>query len=42
MTNLDRALKNRDITLLTKGYGLPSGLECLSELDREEGRVPKN
>ena len=47
MANLDSVLKSRDITLLDKGpysqgYGLPSGHIRLWELDRKEGRMPKN
>ena len=48
ITNLDSGLKSRDITLWTKVcivkamYGLPSGHVWLRQLDREEGRTPKN
>ena len=47
MTNLDSVLKSKDITLPTKGpyrqgFGLSRGHICLWELDRKEGRVPKN
>ena len=48
MTNLDHVLKNRDIIRPTKVcivkamYGLPSGHVWLRQLDREEGRTPKN
>ena len=49
MTNWDKVMKSRDITLLTKvliqGYGLPSGhvrLCELWELDRKQSRMPKN
>ena len=48
MTNLDSVLKSRDITRSTKVcivkamYGLPSGHVWLRQLDREEGRTPKN
>ena len=48
MTNLDSVLKSRDITRPTKVcivkamYGLPSGHVWLRQLDREEGRTPKN
>ena len=47
MTNLDSVLKSKDITLLTKGlycqgFCLSSGHIFLWELDRKEGRVPKN
>ena len=46
MTNLDSVLKNKDITLPTKvysqRYGLSGGHVWLWELDRKEGRTPKN
>ena len=43
MTNLDRVLKSRDITLLTKvGIGLSSGQVQLWELDHKEDRMPDN
>ena len=49
MTNWDKVMKSRDITLLTKvliqGYGLPSGhvrFWELWELDHKESRMPKN
>ena len=46
MTNLDSALKSRDITLPTKvfsqGSGLPSGYVQLWELDCKKSRMPKN
>ena len=46
MTNLDSMLKSRDITAdngsYSQVYGLPNGHVWLWELDRKEGRVPKN
>ena len=47
MTNLDSVLKNRDITsadkgLYSQGCGLPTGHVRLWELNRKEGRRPKN
>ena len=51
MTNLASVLKSRHITLPTKvhivkaeakQHGLPSGHVGLWELDRKEGRIPKN
>ena len=47
MTNLDRLLKRRDITLPTKGpssqgYGFSSGHVWMWELDDKESWVPKN
>ena len=46
MTNLDCVLKSRlysvNKDLYSQGYGLPSSYVWLWELDRKEGRVPKN
>ena len=45
MTNLDSALKSRDITLSTKvrqGYGFSSGHVWMWELDYRESWAPKN
>ena len=46
MTNLDSVEKQRhysaDKGLSSRGYGLPSGHIQLWELDRKEGRTPKN
>ena len=47
MTNLDRVLKSRDITLLTKvhiikSYGFSSSHVGMWEMDHKEGRAPKN
>ena len=49
MTNLDRVLKSRDITLLTNGkgpssqsYGFSSSHVWMWELDHKEGWAPKN
>ena len=45
MTHLDSGLKSRDIAdkyPYSQGYGLPSSHVWLWELDRKEGRMPKN
>ena len=47
ITSLDRVLKSRDITLLTKvhvvkAYGFPRSRVCMWELDHKEGWVLKN
>jgi len=46
VTNLDCVLKSRlysvNKDLYSQGYGLPSSCVWLWELDRKEGRVPKN
>ena len=47
MTNLDRVLKSRDVTFLTKvhivnDYGFSNGQVQMWELDNKKGWVPKN